>query len=632
MTPSIDTHRPVHHIRRYYWSVGTSAKLRCLWCPALSGTLAGVMMELRHTWRSPSAKAILGLVPFVLFACFDPDANDEEKLCTSGLVGDEACPCTAEGLCGPGLACISNVCVTDPAAMTSGSTSTATSTSEATSGTGEAATGSTETPTSTSVGSETATTSEGTDTDLWEESSAEGAEETGSPQGPNLGAFRSGSRLVATVIDGGGDVIQFSSFYDSELETKCTFQTEADGELYCSPNQGFSIAYFTDAECSEQRLATPASTCSYFETGDYVRLPLPRVPASTCDSTSSLPLFRAGAPAETPPALFEYWDGTCRPATVNPDATYFTLEEVSLSTFVHGERREVTVDESAGLAVAYIDGADGSSLQVEVLHEGLPCAPVSADDMTVCVPYGGTLDGPATFYASDTCEAMQVVAADECGTGPRYATESHYEACEVSDVRVFSVGDAVTSPIFQGEDGGICQELTSDTSFRLLGEELDLAIFPSLEPWSRESARLRLLQTRIDEVYTLIWSEWYDTQLDVPCYNARGPDGSIRCVPLSSTGKTDYFTDEACTSPAYTGDECSLPFGVTLTSGWDPETRTCTQASEVVALAPHAGALYELNPDCIETPAVGVEGGRVYAVAEILAWDDLAEVVYRQER
>jgi len=41
-------------------------------------------------------------------------------------------------------------------------------------------------------------------------------------------------------------------------------------------------------------------------------------------------------------------------------------------------------------------------------------------------------------------------------------------------------------------------------------------------------------------------------------------------------------------------------------------------AWSVVALVPHEGLLYELNPDCIETPAAELDGVPVYAVDRVL--------------
>lgn len=48
------------------------------------------------------------------------------------------------------------------------------------------------------------------------------------------------------------------------------------------------------------------------------------------------------------------------------------------------------------------------------------------------------------------------------------------------------------------------------------------------------------------------WVGFYDTTLDLECAFSAAPDGSSRCLPAVRSISDEYFTDAACSEPAYT--------------------------------------------------------------------------------
>jgi hypothetical protein len=51
------------------------------------------------------------------------------------------------------------------------------------------------------------------------------------------------------------------------------------------------------------------------------------------------------------------------------------------------------------------------------------------------------------------------------------------------------------------------------------------------------------------------WNGWHDTELDEECSFHRLADGTTRCIPSNWSNSVTFYTDAACTTPAYTAGE-----------------------------------------------------------------------------
>src|SRR5690606_31668279 len=75
---------------------------------------------------------------------------------------------------------------------------------------------------------------------------------TGGDDEPFLPLYENGSRLRAVSLgEIGSSARRLMAWYDTELETECSFGRAEDGELRCLPARQSLAAGFLDAECME---------------------------------------------------------------------------------------------------------------------------------------------------------------------------------------------------------------------------------------------------------------------------------------------------------------------------------------------------------------------------------------------
>jgi hypothetical protein len=137
----------------------------------------------------------------------------------------------------------------------------------------------------------------------------------------------SGSRLKAKYRTGddGSKHYLSGTWYDSERQEDCVFETAGDGKERCLPPSQSTITLFADAEC-KQPMAVGSAACA----PKYAVMP----EASSCGS-ALLRLFSIGATI-TPAKVYVSAGGTCFDAgPADPNAAYYQVgAEVPASSFV----------------------------------------------------------------------------------------------------------------------------------------------------------------------------------------------------------------------------------------------------------------------------------------------------------
>lgn len=388
---------------------------------------------------------------------------------------------------------------------------------------------------------------------------------------------------------------------------------------------GFSLPRYADEDCT-QPLPSPVSTCSPLAPGDYV--PMPASPSSdSCSQATTL--WQVGA-AVTPDSLYQiaFDDGTCQPASVDPDATYYTAQAVNWSTFVGGTARSELVNAETQLQVNYIDGEDGSSIQVDLEADDSACAAVTfggsesptvegipAAGQTVCLGSAYTYFG--TSFATSTCADTPVVQSfypTECSTTePEFilTTQRNDQGCE-SYAAVFGLGTHTEGMAYELNESDECTLSTANYELHIgLGDELAPDSLPQLQHVSRGRSRLRSRSVAASEKHITGSSEWFDEELGVKCEIMLTGDGQRRCVPLgSSFGSGVFYADAACTIELYTAGQRACPgtsdvdYAVYTDTDWDDELGRCwTRADRVLVLQRHDGSVYRSTPDCTEVDA-----------------------------
>ncbi len=447
---------------------------------------------------------------------------------------------------------------------------------------------------------------------------------------PNTGPYRSGSRLTVRVTSDGQGAETFTSLYDTELEQYCSFQQGlGDDQTYHCISAGFSLPYFADDACTEP-VVTSGSTCLPIKVGGLVQLPVASTSGCGVERFEYLEVVAPISPA----AVYRLdAEGQCVMQEVGAGSEYFSAVAADPQNYVSATRRVDLVDEEAQLSVGYLDGEDGSSVQVDLLYADETCYPdpYAADNGWVCMPGTyGHLGGP---YVSADCMSDPVieVTQDECNRAEPSYILSYPDSCG-GQYRVYEVGEVVDGPKYSEVIVDQCDEqsIPANQILRAFGDELPLGTFPSLPVVESGSDRLRALSVAATAGRPTQRSEWYDQELGVACTPAIMTDGTRRCVPQgNSYASGSYFSDADCSVGLYaTGELCderTQDYAVYTRSDTDPELPRCsTHVDRVVLLEPYTGTIYRALPDCQAVELT--EALRLFAEVRDVEIDELIEL------
>jgi hypothetical protein len=353
----------------------------------------------------------------------------------------------------------------------------------------------------------------------------------------------SGTRLKRRYLEGDTGAYMTVDFYDTELETPCTFREAVDGTMRCMPPRDFTVQLsFADSGCTEP----------VYDASDYA-----------CDQgwarnwyTSEI-YRRTDTPAVLSGDLYYVtsFSGECeRLGPPSASADYFVAELMPSAQFVRG-----TVDAQSradGMVARYLDGDDGSRLLHETVHQtrGYAC---DFEETGHCLPPSyqtrpgylryedpGCTDPVYGFRGTEPPPIITNPGIDQpvCDREPTY-----YER-----------GSVVTAdPLYDVNDMGDCEAVTvfSNYTYYRQGPAIPLSEFPeasvALEGTGGIAAR-RYVDADgapLGQVH-----EFWDASLDEGCDPMETPDGNVRCVSRDR-GIVEWarYSDPACTESSRIG-------------------------------------------------------------------------------
>lgn len=386
----------------------------------------------------------------------------------------------------------------------------------------------------------------------------------------------SGSRLqLISWVGEDGSWETNNQWFDSELQTRCSFVTAGDGETRCLPMN--SSIYtdrraYIDAECTESRPVFAPPVCF---PGPEVRYYLDVQSNDDPDCPGSIfRLFelRASLGAIVPLYLSPQGEGSCTEFILSSEGEHevFELgEEVPPESFVRvegyesrGDRLQVPLelrsdgstefvvpdpyDITIGSRCDYGLATDGSVRCLpyyagSVAYIDATCSERGAQDLSyqdACRdPDGIDLGAPFRPYARERL--------DVCGTTRVYELAPPEEALELDTL--YSLDDSEPAMC-------IASPLTTPVRYLSLLEEAapDQFALGSLE--LVDCGPIRSSGTRL-QVIDVVWEggyqnaqAFYDSELQQRCYSAPAADGTWRCLPGAATSIWNgQFLDEACT-------------------------------------------------------------------------------------
>jgi hypothetical protein len=363
--------------------------------------------------------------------------------------------------------------------------------------------------------------------------------DAGSSNAP--GAWRSGDRIRARVLEIEDGQRYVVGWRDAELDEPCDFLPDADGALRCLP-RGEASELYEDAAC-EEPIDTFVATWCQSSPSRYARFR----DASTC--SPGFQVREVGEFLGSDEWAYHRDEGACTTIqTFAHERRYALDEEVAPEAFVAGE---VVVEGDERIRARMIEGADGSRVPFGYLDQerGDPCALATAADGEVrCLP-SETLEVGA-LYADGACEAaIAGFDPDQCAPPATVAVVEGGGTCDARR-HVFPVGDVTPDavPRVRFEDG-VCQPTSTayGLELRALGDEVPAEAFPATPREVSGDGRLRLVRHRLG-ANAISPSGFWDAAREAPCAFYLATDGTRRCLPIGAW-QIDTYLDPACTEP-----------------------------------------------------------------------------------
>ena len=480
--------------------------------------------------------------------------------------------------------------------------------------------------------------------------------------------WKSGARLRAKIMDGGGGAKLFDVWQDVTLRFDCSFAVASDGRVRCLPiDEDLPVitSFFADAACTKNVAIGPAAE------QPYVRIVENRCGRSE-DDPKPLRVVRWGGVVNVDvPYIVK--SGICSPIANAPDFTWYAIGDADPLQFVAAtEQLHVATD---GSGVRILLGEDGSRENSRLIDPATAtaCDVVSdhvlgGPDLCVPTPFAA---GPALpFYGSDSCS--ETIAFAESGCDHARAGLMMRRTDCVFGVDVVELGASFatdSTKIFRRYQDGVCQSeaLANPMTAYRTGPPFAPRAFaapPSLSFGTGRlvsrlhassdgvvvrNARLMPIRYQLDPdspipVLQPAPFEFYDQVLMTRCRVEKAADGNWRCIPTSTVPKLgEYFEDEACTVAAHLGlnDPGCLVSGYVSIPGWLEVGLGLRPTSEIRAIGAvlqkpmYMYAPFPIDPSdpprgtCVPAPA---EPGRVfYALGPSISVNELASVANRIE-
>lgn len=418
---------------------------------------------------------------------------------------------------------------------------------------------------------------------------------------PFLPLYENGRRLRAISLgEAGSKSRRLMAWYDTELETECTFGRAEDGEIRCLPVRQSLGAGFLDAECTEP---------IYYDT---LVVPCTDVPAyrgeevdvDGCGGTRIVRMQRVSADQVYHEACsaepIELVDG----ATVWRDAEVMPPE-----TFVAASDRERV--NSKGFGILERIGEDGSR-EVAAMVDGShgACWPRELEGADWrCLPDRAYLDSD-WWFADQACSDEPLaygLKLSRCVEPVTMALSIDIETRGLPSL--LALGEPVNGTVYNASEECSAQE-TDELLWTLYPIEgpFDATTLFELTETALGDGRVRTLHNTIDETpLTLVPANeggpvFFDTESEAPCVAFRHEGGRL-CLPKNYARVYEL---------QYADPECSEPIAGLMS---EPEVVVVVQRNhcvrdgfadellEVYATEEaYTGTVYvEAGGDCVET-------------------------------
>jgi hypothetical protein len=400
------------------------------------------------------------------------------------------------------------------------------------------------------------------------------ASPTAVPAEPLEPLFVSGSRLRARVADAGGGARRLLDWYDTLLETTCTFRPMTDGQYRCvpageTPRLGLFTTFADDA-CTVpvgRDGSCPATLGQYVAIREPPRpepwSPFPQTPLP-CHTSSEDQLpgetpvaaYRLGTALPEGQAVFELSQGECRAGeTAGP---LYELEPIAPESLVAATRRVEPRGDS--LLLEILDGQDGSRASGLVYDRKRmrPCI----GNWRGLVPEEGyrCFSVNESRVADESCERFGILASCDDEVALQLENGSPWTS------GLYRLGTRIDTPRVREPAGAAaCQDeawpLPEGFALYERGEPFPFQEFPALATRLLGTARIQVPFARAaDDVRPLFVNlegsdsdrftpgPFWDSERGERCDWQVGPDRVTRCFPQRALTTRDY-ADADCNIP-----------------------------------------------------------------------------------
>lgn len=368
---------------------------------------------------------------------------------------------------------------------------------------------------------------------------------------PFLPLYENGSRLRAVTLgEPGSDARRLMAWYDTELETECSFGRAEDGELRCLPMRQSLAAGFLDAECTE-----PA----YY---DPLVVPCAEVPAYRGEVLDAEGCSRTRIVRMQQVSTDQVYHESCsaEPIELIDGVTVWEDAEVlPPETFVAASERERV--NGRGFGIRERIGEDGSR-EVSGIVDGSrgACSPRElAAAGWRCLPNSAYLDAP-WWFADEGCNDEPLAYGPKlssCVEPTLLALSLDIDAGGLPSL--LSLGGPVSDTVYERNfSSGECSAQESEdllwTLYPIEGP-FDATVLFELTESVLGEGRIRTLHNAIDEtLLTLVPADqsgpvFFDAESDTPCVAFRH-EGAWRCLPENYAYAYELqYADADCSEP-----------------------------------------------------------------------------------
>jgi len=402
---------------------------------------------------------------------------------------------------------------------------------------------------------------------------ANGTVGAGSAKNPAMetAPWRSGKRLRARVLDGGGGALRFLGWHDTQLDVDCSFLLAADGKLRCLPGEE-SGAVYSDAACTQlfvpelgdaadryRRIAPPndglCSNPDPFTAEIAAQWDVVTLGAAQTLARYFFPSSDSSAPATT----------TCAGVDVAGNGYSGHLADPAPpETFVAAQEKTTTEMPLGARIISAEDDSEEIPWLVDQAR-GAPCAPGELPG----VPTPLCLPNPLLSVPVNDTSACQNVTSMADG---QMAMRMH--GCPAIPAPAVILTAAVDSC-------NVPSTSVLDASPTSCGAAFDLSRLVPLAVRESGSGRLRAravttaagqaAHASLSPLQGLEQGDFFDSERNERCNVQDTADGAKRCLPVSAQrGDLTYFSDPACSVPvaifaAMAG--CAMPRPLIATPG-----------------------------------------------------------------